>query len=177
MTKTTNYQLNQWEKSDRILMDDFNADNEKIDAALALKPGRWQFIKNLSPGATDAAPKLDVSDIDWNEWETVALVYEASGPRADKNFQINVCGVNGANITQRSSTSVNSLAEFPIGAFFTLFLPWHNSENKVRSLTCAATSSFGFADAVFSEVAAIRVHRNDSAYFSPSDKFALYGVK
>ena len=34
MTKTTNYQLNQWAKSDRIRMDDFNADNTKIDAAL-----------------------------------------------------------------------------------------------------------------------------------------------
>ena len=34
MTKTTNYQLNQWAKSDRIMMDDFNADNTKIDAAL-----------------------------------------------------------------------------------------------------------------------------------------------
>ena len=34
MTKTTNYQLNQWAKSDRIRMDDFNADNAKIDAAL-----------------------------------------------------------------------------------------------------------------------------------------------
>ena len=37
MTKTTNYQLNQWAKSDRIMMDDFNADNQKIDAALAAK--------------------------------------------------------------------------------------------------------------------------------------------
>ena len=34
MTYTTNYQLNQWAKSDRVLMDDFNADNQKIDAAL-----------------------------------------------------------------------------------------------------------------------------------------------
>ena len=34
---TTNYQLNQWAKSDRIMMDDFNADNQKIDAALAAK--------------------------------------------------------------------------------------------------------------------------------------------
>ena len=34
MTKTTNYQLNQWAKSDRIMMEDFNADNAKIDAAL-----------------------------------------------------------------------------------------------------------------------------------------------
>ena len=37
MTKTTNYQLNQWAKTDRIMMDDFNADNAKIDAALAGK--------------------------------------------------------------------------------------------------------------------------------------------
>mgnify|MGYP001152876093 CR=1 FL=1 len=31
---TENYQLSQWERSDRILMEDFNADNAKIDAAL-----------------------------------------------------------------------------------------------------------------------------------------------
>ena len=34
MQKTTNYQLNQWDKTDRIMMEDFNADNAKIDAAL-----------------------------------------------------------------------------------------------------------------------------------------------
>jgi len=35
MTHTPNYNLSQWEKPDRILMDDFNADNAKLDAALA----------------------------------------------------------------------------------------------------------------------------------------------
>lgn len=34
MKKTENFQLNQWESTDRILMDDFNNDNDKIDAAL-----------------------------------------------------------------------------------------------------------------------------------------------
>ncbi len=34
MNKTQNYQLSQWEKSDKVLMEDFNADNAKIDAAL-----------------------------------------------------------------------------------------------------------------------------------------------
>ena len=33
--KTANYQLNQWVKSDRILMEEFNADNLKIDDAIA----------------------------------------------------------------------------------------------------------------------------------------------
>lgn len=34
MKQTSNYQLNQWEKTDRILMEDFNEDNAKVDAAL-----------------------------------------------------------------------------------------------------------------------------------------------
>ena len=34
MNQTTNYQLSQWESTDRILMSDFNSDNSKIDAAL-----------------------------------------------------------------------------------------------------------------------------------------------
>ena len=32
--RTSNYNLNQWVKSDRVLMSEFNADNAKIDAAL-----------------------------------------------------------------------------------------------------------------------------------------------
>ena len=31
---TPNYQLSQWERSDRVQMEDFNADNAKVDAAL-----------------------------------------------------------------------------------------------------------------------------------------------
>ena len=32
---TPNYQLSQWERTDRVLMEDFNADNAKIDTVLA----------------------------------------------------------------------------------------------------------------------------------------------
>ena len=37
MQHTQNYQLSRWEKDDRIMMEDFNADNARIDAALAAK--------------------------------------------------------------------------------------------------------------------------------------------
>ena len=50
MTKTTNYQLNQWAKSDRILMDDFNADNQKIDAALAARNCRFYTTSYTGDG-------------------------------------------------------------------------------------------------------------------------------
>jgi len=35
MEHTSNYELSKWAESDRILMEDFNMDHDKIDAALA----------------------------------------------------------------------------------------------------------------------------------------------
>ena len=54
MKKTTNYQLNQWEKTDRILMDDFNADNQKIDAALAARNCRFYTSTYNGTGEAEA---------------------------------------------------------------------------------------------------------------------------
>ena len=63
MTKTTNYQLSQWAKSDRLMMDDFNADNAKIDAALkAVVDGTMQFITGsyVGDGTEDRVIDLGV---------------------------------------------------------------------------------------------------------------------
>ena len=35
MQHTTNYALTQWEPTDRILMQDFNSDNTRLEAALS----------------------------------------------------------------------------------------------------------------------------------------------
>ena len=50
MTYTTNYQLPQWVKSDRILMENFNDANQKIDAALTMKceAVAGTYVGNLS---------------------------------------------------------------------------------------------------------------------------------
>ena len=47
MQHTQNYQLSRWEKDDRIMMEDFNADNARIDAALAAKAASSQTVKTL----------------------------------------------------------------------------------------------------------------------------------
>ena len=54
MKKTTNYQLNQWEKSDRIMMDDFNSDNEKIDTALAARNCQFYTASYTGDGEAEA---------------------------------------------------------------------------------------------------------------------------
>ena len=58
MNHTTNYQLSQWAKSDRLMMDDFNADNAKIDAAL----GALQIVTGIYTGSgNDANCRVDVA--------------------------------------------------------------------------------------------------------------------
>ena len=54
MTKTTNYQLNQWGENDYVRRADFNADNQKIDAAIkgAIPSGcilLWSGAANAVP--------------------------------------------------------------------------------------------------------------------------------
>ncbi|MGM9573690.1 MAG: hypothetical protein ACI3VJ_04610 [Hominicoprocola sp.] len=52
MQHTQNYQLSLWAKDDRIMMEDFNADNEKIDAALKANA---DAVGALQTGKADAA--------------------------------------------------------------------------------------------------------------------------
>ena len=59
---TENYQLSQWERSDRILMEDFNADNAKIDAALkAGADARTTLAGQVAKKAEKSALDAEVS--------------------------------------------------------------------------------------------------------------------
>ena len=51
---TSNYNLCQWEPSDKVLRAEFNADNAKIDAALASKADRSTVSGKASQAALDA---------------------------------------------------------------------------------------------------------------------------
>ena len=50
MNQTSNYQLNQWDAEDRILREDFNRDNEKIDAALAAEAAAREAVAESLKG-------------------------------------------------------------------------------------------------------------------------------
>ena len=75
MKKTGNYQLNLWEKSDRIQMEDFNADNAKLDAAL----GAEASAREQAVAAEASARKT----ADTAEANTRAAADTALGQRID----------------------------------------------------------------------------------------------
>ena len=45
---TEHYELNQWEPADQVLRTDFNADNAKLDAALAQKAERSELEATIN---------------------------------------------------------------------------------------------------------------------------------
>ena len=56
---TKHYSLSQWERSDKVLMDDFNADNAKIDAALAAKADQ-AAVDNLAQTVSGHSSALEI---------------------------------------------------------------------------------------------------------------------
>ena len=55
--QTANYQLNQWEAEDKVLRTEFNADNAKIDAALAAIP---KIVTGIYTGDGSASRFIDL---------------------------------------------------------------------------------------------------------------------
>ena len=56
--QTTNYQLSQWAKSDQVKMEDFNADNAKLDAALKAEADARSAAVNAINTTLSGAVKL-----------------------------------------------------------------------------------------------------------------------
>ena len=93
MIQTANYQLSQWESTDRILMADFNTDNQKIDAALKanaeaiaaeaearnaaiaaeesarLAQPTYTLLKTTTVTASGNDRTISLSGIDWDQYQ------------------------------------------------------------------------------------------------------------
>ena len=80
MKQTEHYELNQWELSDRIRMEDFNADNAKIAAALAGKMGAWELLRtrDIQGSLNHSGPFL--ANRDWEPYNCVAIFFDVQVP-------------------------------------------------------------------------------------------------
>lgn len=75
MQKTTNFGLNQWEKTDRIMMEDFNADNAKTEEALTAIWDTIPLVKLDHFTATESTSQIvfDLSKINLKEFATLRI--------------------------------------------------------------------------------------------------------
>lgn len=121
MNKTPNYQLNQWEKSDRIMMEDFNADNAKIEAALEALSGEHTYIGSYVGDGTDSRI------IPLPFAPSIAIVF---GHIATSDAVSVITNTFGFEITKDSCSSLSEFDLLLNGDTFTVrSRNWHNKAN------------------------------------------------
>lgn len=111
MLQTTNYQLNQWEKPDRILMDDFNRDNEKIDAALAAMPLRKLMDITTEQDVTQV--DLDLSGLDLTPYSSLQVEMHLAGATSNAHCYVRCNSISSGYV--RGNVTYGNLCTFTLG--------------------------------------------------------------
>lgn len=134
MQQTEQYQLNQWELADRVRMEDFNADNAKLETALAGlqtglsglgtrlnslsgsvtelsgalagKCGRLQRFKNDAVTSSEGKAYVATSlgVTNWNAWDCIVWIVDTH----ETTFQ------SGEKLTFKLNPSSGSLNEYEV---------------------------------------------------------------
>lgn len=173
--QTPNYNLNQWEKTDRIMMDDFNADNEKLDAALLSKLGKAQIIKTIPVNSAERQLDIDLRDVDWSKWDTVGIFYNAYNHFSDDT---DTAVAVGGSPTSATSWGVSGESYFFMGKpspTIILLFPLHDKTREVWGLFFAGSCGAGCSNFPFSELASIRLTR-ENQYFPTGRSITVWGI-
>lgn len=180
MKKTEKYQLNQWELSDRVRMEDFNADNVRLEEILEGKTGRFEKIYQYSPGAGANFAGASLHITDWSKWECVLAAYDLHKTSflADDRIQF--------SMMYTDLTYDAYLEGLGAGSFFVFFLPFHDKTAKIQGMAVGKGSRTFFTDRPFQDLMSVSMRvKNDSSTGSnggstttlQSPLWTVYGIK
>lgn len=176
MKQTENYQLNQWEAGDRILMADFNNDNAKIEAALADKLGKSQMIAQMTIGSGVREYYADLSGVDWNAWEIVMVTLDMP-PLSDTSIPMGctVCDKDRTTISLYGTASYGVCSYAP-GPLFMAFFPHRNAENPIHAIAICASPNCAYCATPFSDVAYLHFGYNAQSYALAGRQITIWGI-
>jgi hypothetical protein len=186
LKKTQNYQLNQWDASDRILREDFNADNAKIDAAMEANSLYAELAHVVTQNAATQID-LDVHSIDFTSYRKIEFFIHCP----DQNYELCVKLNNLSNFTvlrpNQSGTSTEYYFYTVQGAvntspYATVLM---NEPGRGRQISCIAFSSKGtygdvsqrIAPINWEEFASLNLIRYGGAAMPAGIEISICGVK
>ena len=134
MNRTTNYKLCQWERSDKVLMEDFNEDNAKLDAAIkgqanALEAERAARISAVqaardacplvvlrSVTLTASAPRYDLSltGFSWDDYGEIIIYALLKSEKSHVKVSALLNNRTGSQLYSDSSSNRETLRDFDI---------------------------------------------------------------
>ena len=176
MNYTKNYHLSQCDAADRVLREDFNRDNETIDAALAAVQDRLDSLQarhtlqQIKAFTADTAQygriTFPMDDVAWSDWNLIHLFIDAK-MRSAMGYHILL---NNTNNTLLSNCATQHQTHL-------IFFPFYKGKSPVASVRLFG-GSFFWNTTLFQNCTALIL---DPAYdeypLLAGTTFTLYGQK
>ena len=184
MTKTQNYQLNQWDAADRVRREDFNSDNQKIDEAIAALETKSSFVKlkELVTTQTLSTLKFDLTAIDWSAWRFVcAEIYLYNNNGGTANINTNLGGsqysMGGSLSNFFADTYIFKVGTENLQPLQILFFPNCNPENHVRAFSFAEPfPCYSYTHAPFQKLEYFEIVTK-ATMFQPGCRMTVWGMR
>lgn len=184
MAETSNYQLNQWEKTDRIQMEDFNADNRKVDAALAAETAARtagdaalkqelltvsaragaQRLLHLTVPSPCAEYTFSLEGVHWEEWKLVhiCLIPVVGDGRYMESIS---CRANakGADLFSMTANSPATVYDAGQRTGHLLFFPLFNGDAEARAFCSHSETPVVSASVPYSKLTALSIQSSHSS--------------
>ena len=184
MNKTANFQLTQWEKTDRIMMEDFNRDNAAIDVALksnaeavaaetaarkaadtALgKKAGLQLIQTVPfpEGGSSADKPLTIQ---WSDWAIVLAVYQE--PSDGRSYTL--------SFTTANAKVHPIIYDGPDVQTCALYFPLYDQSRPVRGLLWSA-EKLSYTT-TYEALTGIQLKANTDSGSIAGAKVTFYGIR
>ena len=182
LNQTANYQLCQWDPTDRILMEDFNSDNSKIDAALKAQADTLEslsqkaggrLLETLKTSASGTTCEFRLDGVDWSAWREVHLVAD---PYTDSGAVVTVyaCGSNAVMCVLSGNTSADRAQHASLGhmVLYPLFDPRNRA--TVIDLCEGEMRDVGYQ---FSNLTYVRMIVNNGHTLKAGTALEIWGAK
>ena len=172
MRKTANYELNQWDPGDRILREEFNGDNERIDAALTGMP----YVKLVDVTATATAQQVDVdvSSIDFSRYWKVEFFVD---PKRSTVVNLRVNGLSsGYQYTAAHAVNTSDCSDLGYlgpGTLVEVFPIFADQKVTLKRSSFGASATLYSAPKTWSELVTL----NFLANFAVGGRIVILGVK
>ena len=177
--KTTNYQLNQWEKTDRILMDDFNADNAKIDAAMLGK----KLLLDYTTEEEALTVEVPLTGVDWGSCAVavIKIIPSETQERPDDlwvyfNHYTNTYNGGCRQIVDGSKLNYFSPANLNGASMIFLFVG-HNPNHDITCLTFHGSDVYACSfNSSLSDRTTLKIFNRNSGKTAAGTRVQIWGL-
>lgn len=173
---TPNFNLCQWEAADKVLRDDFNQDNAKIDAAL--RDMRPYLLHSFTTEADTESVDFDISGIEWNQYRWV--IFEA----IMSNMAFIELNVNGSAWCSHGSGAVSGAmmqSHFDTDLFYMFCPVFYRDNTPLRGFYVGGSGGTGISRLPCRQLTTITLSIQGQAsyprYIGAGTKFSIFGLK